>query len=113
MRVHLFSEGLHVCVFDAIISRSLLNTNVVYKQCRSDFSIELFPHVKNIEPGLECLMLYLFFPVQVLKTWFRFQGFMNFLACSFGGEGVRGNLKESHINYKCPVDELSKSQSIW
>lgn len=54
----------------------------------------LLLNVKNIELGLECLLLYLYFPVHVLKAWFRFQGFMNFFLC-FGKEGEGGNLKIS------------------
>lgn len=57
----------------------------------------LLLNVKNIELGLECLLLYLYFPVHVLKAWFRFQGFTNFffLFVCFGKEGEGGNLKIS------------------
>lgn len=47
----------------------------------------VFLNVKNTELGLECLLLYLVFPVRTLKTWFRFRGFMNFFVFWKGGRG--------------------------
>ena len=68
----------------------------------------LLLNVKNIELGLECLLLYLFFPVHVLKAWFRFQGFTDFFFVFW--KGGRRRKSKNFINPKYIIDEILKTQ---